>query len=378
MDESLKALRLTHRTLLALLVAVSLFALSPNRHATYQHAYAFLDQLEAVDSREYGSWAQSIADQYLVSRHDFLDALFRRVAANDGPTVQWDHIDNGTITQALTFSQTGPRIADGTLEAINRDFREDMPVTKPILPVGRLASLVLNDIDPDQSYRLDDLAIRGTAINGRMDVQLHLYDGTGKHHHVYGIETFERSPIDGRSLRTWLSETGQDHLLAEPDETGVVFEPLRPVWPFVYTRSIRDAKDWLQQELLRLGDAKILSVFGISISEFQAGIAAPIITFALLFVLGVQLRHAIRLARDERDGTIQTFPWIPMFPGITGVSARAITLVLAPVAANAWLLARAEGTIALWGWVELVLVLGAAGWAFVEAGRLARSRSSAA
>lgn len=378
LEESLKALRLTHRTLLVLLAGVLLFALSPSRHETYEKAYAFLDRLQGIDDDAYRSWAQEVADQYLVSRHDFLRTLFKEVVNRGGPVIEWEHIDNQTITQMLTFSQTGPRIDDGSLESLNRVFRDDIPVRELFLPVDRLASVIRNDLDPEHAYRLDNIVISGTVGIGRMDVQLYLYDAAGGVHNVFGTAKFGNRPLDGQSFRVWLTDNGNGNLLSQADAGGVIFEPLRPLWPFIYAKPIADAKDWIQHELLRLGDAQVLSVFGISITEYQAGIAAPGITLILLFVLAAQLRHVIRLIPSGDDEYLRAFPWIPMFAGSVGWIGRSITLLALPVLANGWLLLRAQGTITWAGWIEWVLVIGSGAWAFREAGRVSDMREARA
>jgi hypothetical protein len=87
-EESRKSLGLTHRTLLALLTAVLLFALSPNRYQTYEQTYALLDHLESIDGDEYSNWAQTTANQKLVSQHDFLCELGEDVVEQGGPTIE--------------------------------------------------------------------------------------------------------------------------------------------------------------------------------------------------------------------------------------------------------------------------------------------------
>lgn len=372
MEESLKALRFTHRALLALLAAILLFALSPNRHRTYEKAYSFLEALEAVDEEAYRDWATKIANQHVGSRHQVLERIFEDVANRGGPTVEWQHLENGTIGSHMTFIPTGPRIQRSSIESLNRVFREDLPVKAMNLPIERIASLVRHRLDPNKKYQLDNFTVRGTVGIGRMDIQLYLYDEAGKLQHVMGTETFDRRPVDGHSFHVWLETIGQKDLVSRVDEKGIVFKPLRPIWTFVYTKTIKDAKDWLQQEILRLGDAKVLNVLGISISETQGSIAAPAITLVFMLALVALLEHARRVFSPHDLEILRTFPWIPLFPGTAGLAARVFTILFLPVAANAWLLIRARGTATVVGWFEWIVLVGAAVWAYTEAAKLCK------
>jgi hypothetical protein len=63
MEESLKAIRFTYRAMLALIAAILLFALSPDKYRTYESAYGFLDKLEAIDEDAYSNWAEKISNR---------------------------------------------------------------------------------------------------------------------------------------------------------------------------------------------------------------------------------------------------------------------------------------------------------------------------
>ena len=195
MDESLKTLRLTHRTILTLLVGVMMFALYPNKHQTYEKAYGFLERLESIDEVAYENWADSIANQHLVSRHALLNNIFESLATRGGPEIEWQNLKNDTVTGGLVVNHQKPGVNHYSIESINQSFRDDLPVMALTLSTEKITSLLLNKLEPSKKYRLDNFTIAGTSGIGRMDLQVYLYDESGKLEHVMGTVKFNSKSI---------------------------------------------------------------------------------------------------------------------------------------------------------------------------------------
>jgi len=379
MEETLKSIRLIHRVLLTLIVAVFLFALSPDREAQYKHAIGFLDKIEGFPVEEYRAWSENEAGDNPRSRNAFVESVFEEVRKRGGPEINWEIFKaNGDDELAVSYaaSQLFPSILHDKLEILNRQFRDDIFVQQLILPPGKLASKILLELKHQPKFLLDNFVFESTIGIGRADIQMYVYDPKGKLESVRTTIKYETRKIPGKSLRVWMMKNGYDHLVSKKlDDQSIVFEPLRPIWPFVRDKTASEAKSWIYQELLRADQLNTLTFLGFSVSEGQAAIVAPGLTCVLLLALAAHARHARRIRNTDIKNKLTEFPWVGIFPGLVGSGARIFTILVLPLLANSWLLSRTSGYLAYTGWGLIVILIPCAYWAFLEIRRLSLSKS---
>jgi hypothetical protein len=126
---------------------------------------------------------------------------------------------------------------------------------------------------------------------------------------------------------------------------------LRPVWNDVKDLTIEGARDYLANTLY---EKRTTAEFGgISFDARAVSFVAPLGTIAILLYLGAFIRN-LTLAHVRAGEPIQDFPWIVLFSDFTSHVLTYTSIVLLPIVANVWLLAKTS----TWLQVSVILVIG--------------------
>lgn len=357
--ESLKLTRLIHRLLLTATIAIFLFALSPNREYELKQAIGFLERLESLPDEQHRTWAENIASRQIMELDDFLRNLFEEVNKLGGPETDWSFYrsDRKEVAPYLTTGQASISIENHDLDYLNRCFRDNLFVRKLTLPTDKLARKITLELEANSGpYKLDNLAMNGTAGIGRFDVQMYFYDSKGALVSVFTTIKSESQDYEQYSLHDWLDNNGHTELIHQPDAQNVVFAPLTEAWPFIRDKTVAEAKNWIYQEILKADETNKLEVFSFSVSENQATIVAPAIVSGLLLALGAYTCHSASLITPERSQLISEFAWLPLFSSSTGRVARVLSIIVLPITGNAWLMARAFGLGSFTTWIIILLI----------------------
>lgn len=120
-------------------------------------------------------------------------------------------------------------------------------------------------------------------------------------------------------------------------KNGVLFDKLIPIWSEISGSSPVAALGVVNRRLEE--SSQEISYFGLTVDEKNAAVVSPILTFAILFYLYINVLHIKRCLPIESD-VASTFPWSPLFDGWLSLAFTVGSIIAFPVIANGILLLR--------------------------------------